>query len=185
MELPPHAKKVFAGVMFDVYQWEQELFDGSTATFERLKRPDSACVIPVMHDGTIVLLDEEQPGREPFLATPGGRVEEGEDPHDAALRELREETGLVPTEIELWFALQPTSKIDWAVFFLIAHGCEQVEQPQGEPGERLRQVRCSFDEFLAHIRSPLFRDRELTSLVCEAVADEAKMRELKTLFRIP
>ena len=45
--MPEHAKKVFSGVMFDVYQWEQEMYDGSTATFEKLTRPDTAQVIPV------------------------------------------------------------------------------------------------------------------------------------------
>ncbi|KKP89624.1 MAG: NUDIX hydrolase [Candidatus Moranbacteria bacterium GW2011_GWC2_37_73] len=27
--IPEHAKKVFSGTFFDVYQWEQEMFDGS------------------------------------------------------------------------------------------------------------------------------------------------------------
>ena len=32
--IPENAKKVFTGQVFDVYQWEQEMFDGSKATFE-------------------------------------------------------------------------------------------------------------------------------------------------------
>lgn len=37
MKLPPQAKKVFTGQIFDVYQWEQEMYDGSFETFEMLK----------------------------------------------------------------------------------------------------------------------------------------------------
>ena len=49
--IPINAKKVFQGIIFDVYQWEQKLFDGTVATFEKLKRPDI----------DIVLCQAEQP----------------------------------------------------------------------------------------------------------------------------
>lgn len=76
--IPDHAKKVFSGVLFDTYQWEQKMYDGSTAVFEKLKRPDTVVVFPVLGDGTVVLTEQEQPGKEPFIGAAGGRVDEGE-----------------------------------------------------------------------------------------------------------
>ena len=38
MKIPKNATKVFSGKTFDVYQWEQEMFDGSKKIFEKLKR---------------------------------------------------------------------------------------------------------------------------------------------------
>ena len=35
--IPENAKRVFKGIIFDVYQWEQELYNGSKAVFEKLK----------------------------------------------------------------------------------------------------------------------------------------------------
>ena len=113
--IPPDAKKVFKGIIFDVYQWEQQLFDGTTATFEKLKRDDNAIVIPVTSDKKIITLEQEQPARLPFLSFPGGKVEDGEDPAAGAKRELREETGYTPQKLSLWYASQPVCKIDWAV----------------------------------------------------------------------
>jgi ADP-ribose pyrophosphatase len=86
--LPKHAKKVFEGIIFDVYQWEQKMFDGTTQTFEKLKRPDTVTVIPITHDGMIMLTKQEQPGKQAFVGAAGGRVDYGEGIIEAAKREL-------------------------------------------------------------------------------------------------
>lgn len=70
--LPAHAKKVFQGKIFAVYQWEQALYDGSTAIFEKLARADAASVIPVTTDKKIIVTEQEQPSLKPFWGTIGG-----------------------------------------------------------------------------------------------------------------
>src|SRR3990167_5343878 len=124
--IPDSAKKVFSGVIFDVYQWEQEQFDGTKATFEKLKRPDTVVVFPVLPDGRIILTEQEQPGKEPFIGATGGRGDEGEDILTAAKRELLEESGYEAEKYILWHAEQPVSKIDWAVYVFIAKGLKKV-----------------------------------------------------------
>src|SRR3989344_4305397 len=99
--LPEHAKRVFKGAVFDVYQWEQELYDGTHKTFEKLKRPDTVVVFPVLDDGKILLTEQEQPGKEPFIGATGGKVEEGEDILEAVKRELLEESGYEAEEFIL------------------------------------------------------------------------------------
>ena len=59
--LPAQAQRVFKGVIFDVYQWQQEMFDGTTETFEMLKRPDTVEVIAIKDD-KLVVVHEQQPG---------------------------------------------------------------------------------------------------------------------------
>jgi len=53
------SKLVFKGVVFDVYQWEQKMFDGSYEIFEKLKRKDTAMVIPIKKDGKIIITKQE------------------------------------------------------------------------------------------------------------------------------
>src|SRR3989338_5132089 len=86
--IPENAKKVFDGVLFDVYQWEQKLFDGTKTVFEKLKRPDTVVVFPVLDDGKIILTEQKQPGKELFIGATGGRIDDGEDILEAAKREL-------------------------------------------------------------------------------------------------
>lgn len=87
MKVPSQAKRVFKGIIFDVYQWEQELFDGSKQTFEMLKRPDTVEVIAVK-DGSILMSRQSQPNKHDFFSLFGGRVEPDEEPLAAAQREL-------------------------------------------------------------------------------------------------
>src|SRR3989344_90768 len=92
--IPENAKRVFRGVIFDVYQWEQEMYDGTRTIFEKLKRPDTVVVFRVLPDGKIILTEQEQPGgKGPFIGATGGRVDEGEDILAVAKRELLEESG--------------------------------------------------------------------------------------------
>src|SRR3990167_5801555 len=120
--IPENAKRVFKGVVFDVYQWEQKMFDCSKATFEKLKRPDTVVVFPVLPDGKIILTEQEQPGKAPFIGATGGRIDEGEEVLDAARRELLEESGYTDRGFFFLGAPQPVGKIDWAVFTFVAKG---------------------------------------------------------------
>ena len=60
MKIPINAKKVFSGIIFDTYQWEQEMYDGSHKIFEMVKRSPTVDVIATMDD-KIITLWEEQP----------------------------------------------------------------------------------------------------------------------------
>lgn len=146
-KIPPGAKRVFQGVIYDVYQWEQKLFDGSTATFEMLKRPDTVQVI-VVRGNKILITSEQQPhhNREPGLY--GGRVEAGEKPLAAAKRELLEESGLESNDWELWKSYQPVTRMEWTVYFYIAREPRLVASQKLDPGEKLEMREVSSEEFV-------------------------------------
>ncbi len=180
--IPEDAKKVFDGVIFDVYQWEQELFDGSKATFEKLRRPDTVVVFPVMDDGKIILTEQEQPGKESFIGATGGRVDEGEDVLDAAKRELLEESGYEASEYILWDAQHPTSKIDWVVYTFIAKGLRKVDDMDLDAGEKITLKPVSFDEFLELGTSEKFAEKEIVPKLLEAKLYLEKKDALRKLF---
>jgi ADP-ribose pyrophosphatase len=161
--IPTHARRVFQGVLFDVYQWEQPLFDGSTATFEAVRRLPSIQVLAVTPDDRIVLLREEQPYVGRFVAVPGGRVERGLTPEETALRELREEIGMEPEALVLWHMERFGSTVEWTGYDFIARRCRRVGEPQQEPGERIEPYLVSFEEFLEEVERPDFRNKTLAN----------------------
>lgn len=162
--MPPHAKRVFKGVLFDVYQWQQKMFDGSEATFEKLKRADSVGIIPVTPEGKIIITEEEQPGRDKFLSIPGGQIDDGETACAAAARELREETGYIVDELRLLTAEQPSSKIDWAVYVFVGINCRKAGDLELDAGERITPRPVTFDEFFTLIREGKIREWSLGRL---------------------
>src|SRR5215468_5476548 len=68
--------------------------DGRQHDFYVIEAPDWVNVIPLTPDGQVVMIEQYRHGSgEVTLEIPGGMVDEGEEPHEAAVRELWEETG--------------------------------------------------------------------------------------------
>jgi ADP-ribose pyrophosphatase len=147
MKFPKHAKRVFKGVIFDVYQWRQQLFDGTFATFEGIKRTGTIQIIPT-YENKILLSYEEQPLKPKTYTFFGGRQEEGENPLETAKRELLEETGMVSDDWELLKDYQNRGNIDWDTYFYIARNCKKIQAPELDGGERIEVKPVDFETFL-------------------------------------
>lgn len=136
--VPEPATRVFKGEIFDVYQWEQALFDGSSATFEMLKRPDTLQVFAIK-DHKLVVLNEEQPSMGAALyGLPGGRHDQPRETEvEAAQRELKEETGMEFRDWRLVGVNQPYAKIEWFVYYFVATGYEKTGPVHLDAGEKI------------------------------------------------
>lgn len=194
MKIPPTATRVFKGVIFDVYQWQQKLFDGSSATFEALKRPNTVQVIATRNgkkggkknrkqSGEVCILHEQQPTKGPFYGLPGGRQEEGETSLECAKRELLEETGLASRDWELLKTYEPIHKMEWAVYVFLAKQCKAVANQKLDAGENIKVTWVSFDTFMNRITGSKFWGRELTSDVLRIQGKKGELvRFKKKLF---
>lgn len=142
--IPDEATRVFQGEIFGVYQWQQQLYDGSFATFEMLERPDTTSVICIVDD-QILVLDEEQPNSGKRRNFPGGRVDpEDSDVIAAAQREVLEETGYRFKNWRLVKVLQPIKKMEWFVHYVLAWDVEGQQGTAHEPGERITVEKLDF-----------------------------------------
>ncbi|MFA5961118.1 MAG: NUDIX hydrolase [Parcubacteria group bacterium] len=179
--IPKNAKKVFAGVVFDVYQWQQKMFDGSYKIFEKIKRVDTVHVIPVI-DGKLFFAKQKQPGRKTYLSCIGGRVDKGESILKAAKRELLEESGLVAEELNLWHAEQPISKIEFAYYVFIAKGCKKIQKQNLDSGEKIELVSYTFDEFIKLTADENFRSGEISLKIYRTLSDKKMMARYRKMF---
>lgn len=146
--IPEHAEKVFEGQLFDVFQWEQELYDGSRKIFEKVQRTDTTDIIAITEDEKVIVLEQEQPGKGKFFSLPGGSIDRDEDPMDNAKRELLEETGYESKDISLWYSTQQVSKIDWALYIFVARNCKKISDQNLDGGEKIKVLLVSMEEFI-------------------------------------
>ena len=176
------AEVVFQGKLFQVWQWQQELFDGSVTTFEQLSRPDTVLVLPITTSGEALFLEESQPGTAPMFRTIGGRVEPGEAPEMAALRELREESGYETGELRLWAAWQPINKIDWAVYLFVAHRLSAPVELNLDAGEKVTLRSILASELLDAPSAPALDDNEFLYQLNFARSDADERRRVEALL---
>lgn len=186
-KIPESAKCVFKGVLHEVWQWEQEQFDGSFKTFECLKRRDNVDIIATTKDKMIIVNFEEQPNRAPKICIPCGGSDEGESLLDAARRELVEETGYVSNDWSQWQCIDALkySKLEWNVQYFIARNCEKRNQPHLDGGEKIVVKLFTFDEFIKVSQEDNFSQKEIKVIAKEILEndiDGTKRKEFERLL---
>ena len=101
MEKTTHYEKtltsevLFEGRVITLTKDTALLENGKTATREVVHHHGGACIVPYFADGTICMVRQFRYAMQQELwELPAGKLEKGEDPFEAAKRELEEECGL-------------------------------------------------------------------------------------------
>lgn len=90
----------YKGVIVTVKLDHAELCDGKAVRREVVEHPGGVTVLPIEKDGTCWCVKQfRYPIGRLLLEAPAGKLEPGEDPREAAIRELSEETGLDADEL--------------------------------------------------------------------------------------
>jgi ADP-ribose pyrophosphatase len=97
-------KTVFEGCLLNVEVLQVSLPDGKSAVRELVHLPDAVCAAVITVEGQGVLVRQFRKAVESIsLEVPAGRINRGEDPAAAVVRELEEEIGYRSGKVERLF----------------------------------------------------------------------------------
>lgn len=174
-------ERVFEGPIFDVCTVVRTSTDGRRSTFIEVDCPNWVTVLPWYRreDGTpmFVMVDQFRHGSSMVNREfPAGVIDPGEEPLTAALRELKEETGLEAKASKLLGSVSPNSAFmnNRSSFFLV-EGVTLVGKQSLDPNEQLDIVSIPVSEVVSSMGRGLY-DNGIMMMALAFFLQEAQNR---------
>ncbi len=161
----------FDGVILSVRVDRVELEDGSYAPREVVEHKPAVSILPKDRENNVYLVRQYRHavGQE-LLEVPAGLMEEGETPEEAALRELREETGALGT-VRYVGDYYPTPGYCEEIIHLFLANVESFGDTDPDEDEFLQTVKMPFDEFYRKVYDGTIRDGKTIALALRGRED--------------
>ena len=135
----------FNGRIIQVSLDEVELENGKIATREVVRHPGGAAMVAFDDNENIILVKQfRYPFYKELLEVPAGKLEKGENPKLASIREMEEETGIIVGDVYNLGEFYPTCGFCDEIIYLYAG------KILGETNQNLDE-----DEFVSRISMPL------------------------------
>lgn len=161
--------KVFGGKLLHVFSDEIELPNGARSTREYIRHQGAVCVVPITDNNEIIAVRQYRyPIGRVTIEIPAGKLDKGEEPLDAAKRELSEETGVESADIEYIGGLYPSvAYTDEVIHMYIARNLKYGEAHTDED-EFLDVVKIPVSEFVEKIMTGEIMDSKTQTAVLKA-----------------
>lgn len=139
------SKKIKSG-RFTIVQ-DRVRVNGCEQPYDYLEIREGVGVLPLREGHVLLQRQYRYPVRSWQWELPGGFVDPGETPEEAAVRELKEETGYSVKELHPLGAFYPSFGSTNEKIHLFAAECQDGEEPCREPGEVISLEELSEKEF--------------------------------------
>ena len=153
------SETMFQGKILNLRVDKVRMPDGLLATREIAEHGASICAVALDDKGNVLMVRQyRKPTESQLLEVVAGGIEEGEDPTEATIRELREEIGHTAGKLELLssFWLAP----GWCTEYMYAYLATDLSPSKlaGDDDENVSVVTVPLDSVLGMIQSGEIQD---------------------------
>ena len=143
---------LFQGAIVTLRRDRAQLPDGRQASREVVEHPGGVAILPLHDDLTVTLVRQYRyPFQEVMTELPAGKLDRGEDHRVCALRELEEETGLVPGDLTYLGCLRLSPGYSNEVLHIYLARDLRQRQAHPDEGEFLNVFRLPFQQLLDQV----------------------------------
>ena len=156
-----HTEKIYDGKIVQLQVDDVTLPNGKKSKRELIKHSGAVAVIPITKDNKILFVEQyRKPLEKPLIEIPAGKLEKGEDPELAGIRELEEETGYTAKNLQLITSFYSSPGFaDEIVYIYITNELEKLENPPiGDEDEFVEVHELTLDEAKQYVEDLRIQD---------------------------
>lgn len=159
-------KEIFNGKIIRVHVDDVELPDNSKSFREVVEHSGGVCVAPIDEEYNLTFVRQfRYPFKRVLWELPAGKLEKGEDPLQAGLRELHEECGFECERVIDMGTIYPTVAYCSEIIYLFAAvGLKQIQQKLDE-GEFLEIEKLPLERAVEMVMNGEISDAKTVALV--------------------
>lgn len=150
---------VYRGRILDLARETHRMPNKKESGFEIVQHPGGAAALPILPDGKLLLIRQFRPAAQDYIyEIPAGRLEPGEDGAMCVTRELEEEVGYRPQQLEsLGYVYSSVGFCTEKIYLFIASELKQTRTAL-EPDEFIEPHIVTLDDALNMISSGVIND---------------------------
>ena len=158
--------EIYNGRIITVHVDDIELPDGQKAIREVVEHSGGVCVAALTKDNELYFVRQYRyPYKRVLLELPAGKLEKGEDPLKAGIRELEEECGVVADEVISLGAIYPTVAYCSEIIYLYAAKGLRNTNQHLDDGEFLSVEKISLEKATELVMNGEISDAKTVALV--------------------
>lgn len=163
------SEKIFDGRILHIRRDTVRLPDGGEGVREVVDHPGGVCVLALDSENRALLVSQfRYPYEKVLWEIPAGKLEVGEDPARAAVRELKEETGAVAGEFTSLGELYPSPGYCGEIIRMYFARELTFGETHLDEDEFLNVERVPFDQLVERVLSGGIRDAKTIAAVLKA-----------------